>query len=141
MIRRQRQGANAIEFVLLLPVFVLLLAIIFEWGWYFFLRIQVINSVRSGCRQGAVVPATDDPAPDQVANSAIQGMLSGSSMMGADCNDPSDDRCTISTSTSGSSPTEMVVCEVVVEYPGLTGMVPVPSELRASSIAHIELQR
>ena len=68
---RARRGGNAIEFALLLPVFIAVISFIFEYGWYFFVRANAMSAVQAGCRAGAVVPPDDVPSPADVASDSI----------------------------------------------------------------------
>ena len=72
-LRRQRSGNNAVEFALIMPVFILLVFGMMEYGWAFFMRTGVINSVRAGCRTAVVTHPDDDPAA--VAEEAIEQHL------------------------------------------------------------------
>jgi Flp pilus assembly protein TadG len=53
-LRRQR-GAAAVEFALVLPVFLLLVMGAIDWGWYFFIDQVITNSAREGARAGTVL--------------------------------------------------------------------------------------
>jgi len=55
--RRRSRGAVLIEFVIVLPVFLLLLLAAIDWGWYFVLRETAVNATREGARVGSVAPA------------------------------------------------------------------------------------
>jgi Flp pilus assembly protein TadG len=54
--RRRARGAVLIEFVIVLPVFVLLLLASIDWGWYFVLRETAVNATREGARVGSAAP-------------------------------------------------------------------------------------
>jgi Flp pilus assembly protein TadG len=54
MQRRIRRGANAVEFSLLLPVFVAMLAGLMDYGWYFWREALLINGMREAVRSGAL---------------------------------------------------------------------------------------
>jgi len=137
--RHGRRGSNLIEFALLLPIYLVIMALIFDYGWFFFMRSVAQTSVRDGCRAGAVVPP-DDNATD-AAKSAIQDGMSGFTFFGVDCSSSEDTRCGISIETSGASPDETIDCQMSVEYPGMTGMIPVPEAVVVKSSVRFELQR
>ena len=62
---RRPHGSVLIEFVIVLPVFLLLLLASIDWGWYFVLRETAVNATREGARVGSVAPAglaADDAA-------------------------------------------------------------------------------
>ena len=50
--RRRPRGAVLVEFVIVLPVFLLLLLATIDWGWYFVLRETAVNATREGARVG-----------------------------------------------------------------------------------------
>lgn len=82
----------------------------------------------------------DDDAAD-TAKSAIQDGMSGFSFFGVDCSSTEDSRCGITIDTSGSSPNETIDCQIAVEYPGMTGIIPMPDSVVAKSSVRFELQR
>lgn len=51
---RTERGAAAVEFALLLPVLVLLIGGIVDYGRYFFTQVQLSNAAREGARAGIV---------------------------------------------------------------------------------------
>ena len=51
---RRERGAAAVEFALLLPVLVLLVGGIVDYGRYFFTQLQLTNAAREGARAGIV---------------------------------------------------------------------------------------
>ena len=50
---RMRRGSQAVEFALVMPVFVVLLAAIIDFGWYFRQCALVQDAVRDAARVGA----------------------------------------------------------------------------------------
>lgn len=74
--RRRPRGAVLVEFVIVLPVFLLLLLAAIDWGWYFVLRENVVNATREGARVGSVAPGTDAASID--ATTAVTNYLRNS---------------------------------------------------------------
>jgi hypothetical protein len=103
------------------------------------MRAAVLEAARSGCRDGAVVPLTEDPQSS--ATLSILAQLSERSFFGIDCEDPEDPRCLVLVDTSGDPPTQLITCTVQLSYPGLTGVLPVPPLVEAHAISLFELQR
>ena len=95
----ERTGSAAIEFALTLPLFVLLVTAIFEFGWMFFMRSTVIHAVRDGCRAGAVIPPGESPSASEVAQGQMTAFMAGYSI---DCRGDTT-RCGITISTEGES--------------------------------------
>ncbi len=137
--RRQRRGSNAVEFALVLPVFVALIFGMMEFSWVFFQRTTVVHSVRNGCRAGATVhPDGDDRgSPATVAQDAIEGYLSE---LGLDCG--ANISCTFDIQQVGSTPSENLDCSFSMDWEPLLGlaMVPHPDQITARSIMQFELQ-
>lgn len=61
------RGAAVIEFVLVAPLFLMLLLGAIDWGWYFVLRETLVNATREGARIASV---QDNPTA-QSQNAAI----------------------------------------------------------------------
>jgi hypothetical protein len=58
--RRRERGATAVEFALILPVFLTLVMGSIDWGYYFFVQQIATNAAREGARAGTVIdPGTD----------------------------------------------------------------------------------
>ncbi len=139
--RAGRRGSNAIEFALILPVFLALISVVFEYGYYFFMRSVVSRSVREGCRNGAVVPPNSTPGPEDTAQDDISSNMGGYNFFGADCDSADDANCDITVGTSGSSPNELLTCTMTMSYGGITGAIPVPDAISFTSFALLEVQR
>ncbi len=134
--KRQRtgraRGSVLIEFVIVLPVFLLLLLASIDWGWYFVLRETAVNATREGARAGSVAPSglalTD-------AATAVRSYLSGSLGAGH-VRDP-----VVSIVTVGG---RQAVSVSLVNYPAgsITGFTPthVPQTITASTVMRLEAQ-
>jgi hypothetical protein len=139
--RGARRGGEAVEFALLLPVFMALFGGIFEYSWYFFMRATVADVARDACRAGALIPPNSIPDAETVARDSIIDAMGGWDFFNMDCADPSSDTCEIGITEEGEAPSGMMVCAVRVAYPGLTGMLPVPDHIEAQVVSLYELQR
>ena len=82
--RRRNSGQSLVEFALVLPVFLLLLGGIIDFGFMFYSRITVINAAREGAR--SAVTAIDNPTsiPSLVASN-VSATASG--LVAADLSD------------------------------------------------------
>ena len=130
------RGSVLIEFVLVLPIFLLLLLGAIDWGWYFVLRQTAVNATREGARAGSV--QNDLASADAAARLAVANYLSGAGMRGQV---PVVD-------TSGSvtvAGTPIRVISVTLQnYPAgsVTGFTPthVPASLTARTVMRLEIQ-
>lgn len=66
--RRNRRGANVIEFALILPVLLALMTGIMDFGWAFAVRTAATTAARAGARAGALTPR--DLLPEDAATTA-----------------------------------------------------------------------
>lgn len=139
LLRRQRRGSNAIEFALVLPVFVALVFGMMEFSWVFFQRTTVVHAVRNGCRAGATVhPNGDDRgSPADVAQASIEFYLAD---LGINCSGGA--ACTFDITQVGATPSETLDCSFSMVWEPLMGidLIPHPDQLTAHSIMQFELQ-
>lgn len=65
--RRQRRGSDAIEFALVLPVILLILSGLIDYGVFLQERSAMVSAVRSGARVGAMTDFTNGPEAEAIA--------------------------------------------------------------------------
>jgi Flp pilus assembly protein TadG len=132
--RRQR-GAVLVEFVLVLPFFLLVMLGAIDWGWYFMLRETAINATREGARTGSV--QDDETAATTAAQAAVTGYLTRS---GLRVHAPT---VAITTVTVAGAPVSAISVSLV-DYPAgsLTGFTAtrVPATLTARTVMRLEIQ-
>jgi hypothetical protein len=131
--RKRRRAANAIEFAMLMPVFVTIVAAIGDFGWLFFHRSAVDAAVSEGCREGAIV----DPMVDDPHATAYAAMAHGIQISGLKC----DEECTLSTTESGTVPNRLLVCSLTYTYQPLFGLITKDLDLYAETATRFEWQR
>jgi len=68
---RKRRGSVAIEFALLLPLLLLILGLIVEYGWYFTNWIQLTNAVSAGARAGIKAKEWEGEDPKIYAQNVV----------------------------------------------------------------------
>ncbi|HET9555429.1 MAG TPA: TadE/TadG family type IV pilus assembly protein [Anaeromyxobacteraceae bacterium] len=133
--RRRRRGAVLIEFVVVLPVFLLLLLGAIDWGWYFVLRQATLNAVREGARVGSV-QNTPGAAP-AAAQVAVADYLTRAGLRAY------ASTATLATVTVGGAPVTVIQVGLV-GYPAgsITGFTPtrVPATLTAQAVMRLEIQ-
>lgn len=64
--RRRERGQELVEFALILPLLLLLMVGIFEFGYVVFAYNTLSNAVREGARYGSVNPPVDQAAKDAI---------------------------------------------------------------------------
>lgn len=71
--RRRREGQSLVEFAVVLPVFMLILAGIIDFGMGLYSQMTVINAAREGARLGVVQPG-DLPAIEARVEAMAAGL-------------------------------------------------------------------
>lgn len=137
--RAKRSGANAIEFALILPVFVLLLVGIMDFGWLFFISSTLDQATVVGCRAGSLVDPglgeTDVEDVRSIAELAMEAdlMRSGGGACTTDCR--------FDVSLYGEAPGRSMFCEVERDFVPLIGMVVSPLTLSSTIAVRMEWQQ
>lgn len=140
MTRRDRRGASALEFALLLPVFVVLLTATIDLGWLFYQRSAIASAAALGCRAGALV----DPGVDDVwwedLEAAVQTRVEETfAATGAPCDLTGD--CVTAVEAFGEDPGRSIGCSVSRGYTPLVGMVIPSMTLSYRMVVRLEWQR
>ncbi|HTC85547.1 MAG TPA: TadE/TadG family type IV pilus assembly protein [Candidatus Acidoferrum sp.] len=87
--RQRSRGQSLVEFAIVFPIFMLVLAGLLDFGFLLYNRISVINAAREGARAASVSAAFSDFAPN--AQGAVQSTAPGGpgaktcGQAGADC--------------------------------------------------------
>lgn len=124
---RNRRGAAAVEFGLVLPVLLMILLGIIDYGWVFFNQLQMTNAVREGARAGVVV---DDPVTAlNTADAVTKNYLTAG---GIDLTN-----VTISANFVGGSDVQVTATQN--PFQPLVGFVPTPAQLNATAAMRWEL--
>ena len=105
-ISRSQKGQSLVEFVLLLPVFIILLFGIIEFGRLW----ETMNVLTSAAREGARVAAVTNPNVG-AATGAAQNILSAANIQGA------------TVTVSGPNAANEVVVTVNFNYTPITGSI------------------
>ncbi len=117
---RRRRGANAIEFAMLLPVFVSLVGAGIEIGWMLFQQGAVRTAVTHGCRVAAMVdPGPEESNLDAVYSLASEKLKNEYAASGGLC-----DACTVTVAAVGTVPHRSLQCTLRAPYVGLTALFP-----------------
>lgn len=130
--QKNRRGHSHLEFALVLPVLLLFIYGIMEYGWLFFQRTAVQEAARQGCRAGATM------APDEDYNAVVEDRaLTALESLSVDC---AQVDCSVSTDEEGDLPEMRLRCEVAVEYRPLLNVLPTPETLGAGYLYYFEQQ-
>lgn len=121
--RPARAGGAAMEFALTLPVLMILLGGVIEWGWFLHREVGVIQAVRDGALAGALTERGADPAAAAVARARVALEQEGLDSAAA----------TLSASTEPATTGTLVRLSAVVPHEALLHLLPVPAQLRAES--------
>lgn len=132
---RRPRGAVLIEFIMVLPFFLLLMLGAIDWGWYFVLRGTALNAVREGARVGSI---QDTPtAASTAAQQAVADYLSRAGLPAYAAT------VGLGTVTVGGGPVTVVQVGLI-GYPAgsITGFRPtqVPATLTAQAVMRLEIQ-
>lgn len=115
----RRRGANAVEFALLLPVFVVLLGGAMELSWLFYQQGAIRTSVTKACRAAAMQdPGWRESSIDSVTAGAKSDMLDRYSEAVGGCSG-----CVSWATTVGAVPTRSLQCHMRAPYTGLTELL------------------
>lgn len=122
--RRNRRGANAIEFALVAPVLMAMMLGVVDYGWYFFRESLVTNALRTAVRSGSILdPADGDgtgectPCSDRTAAVAVDSLGDlGITVTAAE----------VTPAISNLAGTCAVELSVTIPHDPLVGFIPVP---------------
>ena len=82
--KHRRRGQALVEFALVLPIFLVILSGILDFGFLLFNRMTVINSAREGARAAAMV--SDTTTVDSVAKAAAESAAASAGLTLTDAN-------------------------------------------------------
>ncbi len=105
--RRRDRGAAAVEFALVLPILIMLLLGVIEFGYAMFVQSTIAGAAREGARSLAITQSTSSAI--QVAVSAAQPAVNISGEVTAD------------SSGCSSTPSGLVTVSVAHTYSGIGG--------------------
>ncbi len=139
MTRPSRRGATAVEVALTMPLFVALLAGVFDLAWLAFQRSALTSSAAIGCRVGALQdPGEDDAAWKEMEDAVDLAIRDALAATGAPC---TADTCVVEVTSFGHDPGRSLGCTVRRDYASLTGLLPAPDEIEYTLVVRMEWQR
>jgi Flp pilus assembly protein TadG len=126
------RGAAAVEFALILPVFLSVVFGTIEYGWIFYQQFNLASSVRDGLRQGVTISQTASPDPKSRSVQTAQADLLALGI--------SASTVTLTATYAGASPTKTMTLSGVMTYKKLIGFVPTPTQLQYAMTMMLEIQ-
>jgi len=138
---RKRRGANALEFALTLPVFLMFFMGIMDWGWFLFNRAMLMDATAQGCALGAKVHPRSGATPESTAKDAI---IQGIKNLGHNCNAGGLSDCKVFTQKELGNVAvgehETIMCQAVTIHTPIAGYVLVPRVFKTTSEYRLEFQ-
>ncbi len=134
---RNRRGGAAVEFAMVAPVLLTLLAGVLEWGRFATQQLSVLHAVREGARMGSGLTDTwleDDESGSELlvmAEDRVRAVLAEAGLDG--------DGATVNTSIlTTEEGIELIHVEVAVQYQPLVELVPTPENLQGQLAMMVE---
>lgn len=131
----RERGANAIEFAMTLPFFLMMVVGIMDYGYLFMNQAGLDNAVSTACRAGAITDP-DYATPKTIAKTTLDSM---SAMF---CNNGTACTNTVNHLETGIYviPNETLECKSVRNIAPLVGFVPYPAKIQSISYYRLEWQ-
>ncbi len=126
------RGVAAVEMALVLPLLMMLLLGIIDWGWVFYQEFNLASAVRQGARVGVTVPPSAAPDPPTTAKATATAALAA---LGVDVSG-----ATITSAYGGAAPMTTLTVAVKLPYKPIIGFVPTPKSLSYSMTMMMEQQ-
>jgi len=129
--RAEARGAAAVEFALILPLLLVLVFGIVNYGDMLSVR-QSVSQAAAEVARAAAVNAGADPAKVAAAEAAVADALAA---QGNECND----ECSVQIDPCPTGGVDCVTVDVVIDYAGMIpgfGLV-LPETLRYSAVARV----
>ncbi len=137
---RRRRGANAVEFALTFPIFMMIVLGTIDFGWLAWNRTSLVSAAATACRSGS----TRDPGVGSGSMAAVYAFTRTQieTRMAADGLPCSP--CTIVIDTVAANPDRSLRCKVTRTAQPLTGFIQAISggrTLTGTSVSRFEYQR
>jgi hypothetical protein len=143
---RSRRGSAAIEFAIWLPVLLMFVSTIIDYGFYMTQRVAVARATMEGARGGAAIFEPDTIAPGTniiPAAKSRSGLIL--SQTGIACPSASCvinvSYCPSGSATCGFPPFDAVQVEIVYQFRPLIGLIPTPTQMDEKLVMAVENQR
>jgi Flp pilus assembly protein TadG len=129
MIRAPRRGSQAVEFALVLPLLLTLLAGVVDLGQYLVVSEGLVSAVAEGARAGALAESTQNPS--SVAHTVASTSWSTTSLPGS---------LSLQANASGSAPDRMLTVTGTVSFDAWFGFLGLPTSIEYQHTLRINEQ-
>ncbi|MBW2257180.1 MAG: pilus assembly protein [Deltaproteobacteria bacterium] len=129
--KRRRGGSSALEFALVAPVLVGMLAGVADYGWYFSERIALVGAVRDAVRAGATTSQDDARTPEETAEDAMIRSLEANGYKGT---------VYLDINLEATAPNQTLSVSATLPYRPLIGILPTPESMRSAMVMRLEDQ-
>ncbi len=138
--RRSRRGVEAVEFVLLFPLFSFLLLSTIDLGWLYWQDSIVMQAAVEGCRAGSLRdPGFGDVYINDVQVATQDALQAALNRLGSEpC---SDETCIAAVTITGAPPGRSLVCDVRRYFEPVVGVVVDAGLIRKQMVVRMEWQR
>jgi uncharacterized membrane protein len=143
---RRRSGSAAIEFAIWLPVLLMFVATVVDYGFYMTERVAVARATMEGTRTGAAIFEPNNVVPGSLIGPAAQSRASDIlTQLGITC--PSANcvinvtYCPAGDGACGNAPFDAIQVEITSQFRPLFGLIPTPHRLDEKLIMAVENQR
>ncbi len=130
--RTSRRGSITVEFAFSMPIVLVMLLGVLEWGWLLGREVAIVQVAREAAHAGARAHSDDDPA-------AVAGLRARADLQTAGF-DADDATITTSLSDSGTEAGEVVDVQIRHPYEPMVGLIPTPDDLFARATFRLEHQ-
>lgn len=138
----RRRGANVVEFALILPVFMALLASTIDLGWFFFQYSGMTSAVLEGCRRGAIEdPGDPTNASAEVVSEAITLAAENATIDALAANAVQCNGCSANANFNGAAPMRSITCSLTNTFDPLFGLTTSQTTVTVATARRLEWQR
>lgn len=136
---RGRRGAEAVEFALIMPIFIMVLIGIFETSWIFYHESALDTAANVGCRAGSL----EDPGMGESDMATVETTTKDALIKAMGENGISDceSKCTAKVEAVGTRPGRSLVCEVTYAFDPILGIYYDPVTMESRQVVRMEWQR
>lgn len=145
----RRRGVSAIEFAMWLPILILFVSAVVDWGYYMTRRVALSRGVMEGCRAGSTIfePSSVTPVGSLIRTKAQARTTLILHELGIECPSASCDLsvsyCSDGDTVCGNPapPFDALQVNAELDFTPFFGWIPIPSVINESFVMAAEHQR